>query len=170
MNNPFELFGLPARYALDAQALERAWHEVQARVHPDRHAHAGEAARRASLAWSARANEAYRTLRDPVERARCLLELNGVDPEFETNTTMPEAFLQRQIEFRETLEEARAAKDVAALERLAADLAAEARALEAKIEQRMDGAGDYAGAAVLVRELRFLHRLAEAVEAAREPE
>ena len=58
-------------------------------MHPDRFAHAGDAERRASLQWTTRVNEAYRTLKDPVQRAKHLLELHGVDVAFETNTAMP---------------------------------------------------------------------------------
>jgi len=166
MTNHFELFGLAPAYALDTEALERAWREVQARVHPDRYAHAGAAERRASLAWSARANEAYRLLKDPVERARYLLELNGVDPQFETCTAMPEAFLQRQMELREALAEARAARDAARLAQLEQEVAAAMQALEADIARRMDAERDYAGAAGLVRELQFLRRLADEIDAA----
>jgi molecular chaperone HscB len=168
MTNHFELFGLAPAYALDTEALERAWREVQARVHPDRYAHAGAAERRASLAWSARANEAYRLLKDPVERARYLLELNGVDPQFETCTAMPEEFLQRQMELREALAEARAAKDAARLAQLGREVAAAAHALEADIARRMDAERDYTGAAGLVRELQFLRRLAEEIDTARD--
>lgn len=168
MTNHFELFGLAPAYALDTEALERAWREVQARVHPDRYAHAGAAERRASLTWSARANEAYRLLKDPVERARYLLELNGVDPQFETCTAMAEEFLQRQMELREALAEARAAKDAARLAQLGREVAAAAHALEADIARRMDAERDYTGAAGLVRELQFLRRLAEEIDTARD--
>ena len=51
-------------------------------------------------------NEAYRTLKSPVQRARHLLELHGVDVAFETNTAMPTEFLMQQMELREALEEA----------------------------------------------------------------
>jgi molecular chaperone HscB len=166
MKNHFELFGLAPAYALDAEALERAWREVQARVHPDRFARAGDAERRASIQWSTRANEAYRMLKDPVERARYLLELHGVDPEFETNTAMPEEFLARQMELREALEDARARRDSGALDALKAEIAAASRELEARLGRCIDGARDYAGAAALVRELKFLRRLGEEVAAA----
>src|SRR4051812_19129219 len=82
----FELFGLSSAFALDSEALERAYREIQSRVHPDRFAHAGDAERRASLQWTTHVNEAYRALKDPVQRAKYLLELNGVDVQFETNT------------------------------------------------------------------------------------
>ena len=160
------MFGLPQAYALDAGALDRAFRELQAKVHPDRFANAGDAERRASMQWSTRANEAYRLLKDPVQRARYLLELHGVDTGFETDTAMPVDFLARQIELREALEEAKARQDAAALDAMKRDLAASSRALEADLASRIDGAQDYAGAAGAVRRLQFLKRLAEEVEAA----
>jgi len=170
MTNHFELFGLAPAFALDAGALDRAFRELQAKVHPDRFAQAGEAERRASMQWSTRANEAYRMLKDPVQRANYLLELHGVDTGFGTNTAMPGEFLARQIELREALDEAKEKRDVAALDGMKRDLAASSRALVAELASRIDGAQDYAGAAGAVRELQFLKRLAEEVDAAYDSE
>ena len=166
MQSHFDLFGLAPAFALDAAALETAYREIQSRVHPDRHAAAGDAARRASMQWTVRVNEAYRALKSPLERARHLLELNGVDVAFETNTAMPPAFLMQQMEWREALEDAKAGKDSAALDRLRDDLRGEARAIEGALAERIDGARDYPGAAELVRKLKFLHKLDEEVDAA----
>ena len=58
--NHFELFGLPARYRVDAAALDGAYRKLQTEVHPDRFASARDADRRAALQASARVNEAYR--------------------------------------------------------------------------------------------------------------
>lgn len=135
-------------------------------MHPDRFAGASDAERRASMQWSTRANEAYRLLKDPVQRARYLLELHGVDTGFETDTSMPGDFLVRQIELREALEEAREKHDASALDAMKRGLKDSARVLEAEIASRIDGAHDYAGAAGAVRQLQFLKRLAEEVEAA----
>src|SRR5512134_1475347 len=104
MQSHFELFGLPAAFSVDGEALERSYRQIQSRVHPDRFAHAGDAERRASLQWTTRVNEAYRTLKDPVQRAKHLLELHGVDVAFETDTQMPTDFLMQQLELREELE------------------------------------------------------------------
>jgi len=166
MTNHFELFGLAPSFALDAGALDRAFRELQAQVHPDRFAQAGDAERRASMQWSTRANEAYRLLRDPVERARYLLELHGVDTGFDTDTAMPGDFLARQIELREALEEAKHKRDAAALEAMKRSLAASSRALQAELASRIDRAQDYAGATGALRQLQFLKRLAEEVDAA----
>ena len=162
----FELFGVAPAYRVDPERLEQSYREIQARIHPDRYAHAGDAEKRASLQWTTRVNEAYTTLKDPVRRAAYLLELNGVDCAFESNTAMPAEFLTRQLELRELLDEARIAGDAAALERLEAGLRRDARALESQIERAIDDMHDYAGAAGLVRKLRFLDRLEQDIGAA----
>ena len=161
----FELFGLEPAFALDAEALERAYREIQSRVHPDRFAHAGDAERRASLQWTTRVNEAYRSLKNPVQRASHILALHGVDVAFETNTAMPAAFLGQQMELREKLDEA---KDATALDELHADLVNARRAMEKAIAEAIDVKKDHKGAADEVRKLQFLQRLDEEIDAAYE--
>ena len=168
MQNHFELFGLFPSYGLDEQILEKAYREIQAKVHPDRFAHAGDAERRASLQWTTRVNEAYRTLRDPVQRGRHLLELHGVDVAFETNTQMPTDFLMQQLELREELEAAAAKKDPSRLDRMRAGLSSSKKALEKEIAAAIDARQDYSGAAKLVRKLMFLDRLDSEIDMAYE--
>jgi len=168
MQNHFELFGLEPGYALEPERLERAYLEIQARIHPDRFAHAGDADRRASMQWTTRVNEAYRTLKDPVERARYLLELKGVDVAFETNTAMPPDFLGRQIELREALELAQGEKNAGALDRLRSDLRREEEELKKALGETLDAQRDYATATGLVRKLKFLDRLDAEIDAAYE--
>jgi molecular chaperone HscB len=168
MTNHFELFGLAPAFALETERLERAYREIQSRVHPDRFAHAGDAERRASLQWTTRVNEAYRTLKDPVQRARHILELHGVDVAFETNTAMPPEFLAQQMELRGTLEEAVSGRDQRGLQELRDDLRGSRKALESDIAASIDARKDYAGAAGLVRKLMFLDRLDAEIDLAYE--
>lgn len=168
MQNHFELFGLEPGYALEAERLDRAYREIQARIHPDRFAHAGDADRRASMQWTTRVNEAYRTLKSPVQRARYLLELNGVDAALETNTAMPQEFLVRQLEMREAIELGEARKDPGELERLRDALRVETEALQSALGEQIDVRRDYGAAAQLVRKLMFLDRLDAEVDAALE--
>jgi len=165
LKNHFELFGLTPAFALEAESLERSYRGIQARIHPDRYAHAGDAERRASMQWTTRVNEAYRTLKSPVQRAKYLLEMNGVDVGFETNTQMPTDFLLRQLELRETLA---GAKQPAALDELLAEVRREQRLLEQGIAQLIDGSKDYAAAAGEVRKLMFLDKLAAEIDQAYE--
>ena len=165
-SSAFELFGLPPSFALDQAALESSYRRIQSRVHPDRFAHAGDAERRASLQWTTRVNEAYRTLKDPVQRAKHILDLQGVDVAFETNTAMPKDFLVRQMELREALEDATAKKDAALLDGLRRDLSRESKSLESEIGLLIDAKKDYPRAAEEVRKLMFLDRLGEEIDAA----
>jgi len=168
MQNHFELFGLQAAFSVDEAALDQSYREIQARVHPDRFAHAGDAERRASLQWTTRVNEAYRSLKSPVQRASHILALHGVDVAFETNTAMPAAFLGQQLELREALENATRAKDVKSLDALQKSIARDRQTLEQKLAQRIDADKDYQAAAGLVRELQFLEKLEAEIDGAYE--
>ena len=150
------------RFALDRAALDAAYREIQARVHPDRFAAAGDAERRASMQWTTRVNEAYRVLRHPLERATCMLQLAGIDPKFKTDTAMPQEFLLRQMELREALEQATESRHpdtLDTLERLHAQIRDEARAAERLLAQHLDAEQDYPAAVPVVRELMFLEKL-----------
>ena len=160
----FDLFHLPTQFALDANALETAYRTVQAQVHPDRFAAAGDAQKRIAMQWAARANEAYGTLRDPLKRAAYLLSLRGVDVGAESNTAMEPAFLMQQMEWRECVEDAAGAKNVEALEALLDELRGEERARLAKLGALLDGGADQA-AAEAVRQLMFIARVVAEVGA-----
>ena len=164
----FELLGLPATYALDSARLESRYRDLQGQVHPDRFAAATEADRRVALQWAARANEAYRTLRDPVGRARYLLGLKGFDTGEETNTAMPADFLMQQMEWREAVAEARGERDAARLESLRADIGAEREEMLRQVERAIDRDANYDAGCSLVRKLRFLEKLDAEIEEALE--
>ena len=164
----FELFGLPSAFSIDLPTLEKAYRDIQSRVHPDRFAHAGDAERRASLQWTTRVNEAFQVLKNPVSRAQHLLALHGVDVAFETNTAMPQQFLMQQMELREALESAVASKSADQLAKLQQGLEEDKASLEKQLAQRLDADRDYAGAAGLARELQFLERLEAEIDAAYE--
>jgi len=163
--NHFELFGLTPAYALDLARLDSAYRDIQSNIHPDRHASAGDAERRASMQMTTQVNEAYRTLKSPVQRAKYLLGLNGVDAGFETNTAMPRDFLMQQMELREKLQEA---KEGSELDLLSSRLAADRRRIENQIREKIDGEHDFLGARDLVGKLMFLERLGEDIAAAHE--
>jgi molecular chaperone HscB len=157
--NHFELFGLPERFRFDAAVLDRAYHALQNEVHPDRFAAAGETERRLALQSSARVNEAYRALKDPVARAQYLLSLHGVDAFDEKDTALPFDFLERQLERREAAADAAEGGDARALEALQDEVHAECRELEQRVSSLLDVEGAWGAAPATVRELRFLMKL-----------
>lgn len=163
MQNHFELFQLPAQFDVDMAQLDSAYREIQGRVHPDRFVNASDAEKRVAMQWATRANEAYQTLRHPQQRAQYLCELNGVDLQTESNTAMPMDFLMQQMELREALGDARAAKDGAALDALDAQVRGERKARLAQVGKLLD-AGDYAAAAQGVRALMFLDKFGDELQ------
>jgi molecular chaperone HscB len=165
--NHFQIFGLPAQFDVDLPALEVRYRELQREVHPDRFARASQAEQRVSTQLATRVNEAYQTLKSPLTRAGYLLQLQGVDPEFETNTAMPAEFLTDQMERRETLEEVIAASDWERLIALSSQLRTEEDALLGRIERQLE-AQDWKEAATTLRQLKFLEKLSEEIGEAEE--
>ncbi|MFY2640617.1 Fe-S protein assembly co-chaperone HscB [Achromobacter insuavis] len=155
----FSLFGLPSRFDLDAQALESAWRTVAAQVHPDRFATASPAERRVAMQWAARANEAYRQLRDPLLRARYLCEQAGVDLQTESNTSMDTAFLMQQMTWREMMDDAR--DDAGVLAALRTELEEARQQMRTVLTRLLDEQRDYAAAGLKVREWMFVEKLAQ---------
>jgi len=159
--NHFELFGLPERFRCDAALLDRAYRALQSEVHPDRYAAATEKERRLALQSSARVNEAYRALKDPVARAQYLLALHGVDAASDAQASLAIAFLERQLERHEAAAAADVNGDVRTLEAVLADVRAEAAELEQQVAGLLDAEAAWDAAGPRVRELKFLAKLAE---------
>lgn len=160
----FALFGLPCRFALDDTELERRYHELQARVHPDKHAHLDDTERRQTMQRATQANEAYQTLKAPLKRGRYLLELTGHDLGVEHNTAMPVEFLVEQMELREAVAKARGTGAGGELEDMLDKLRREMRGQYQTLQQLLDERSDYEAAAELVRRLMFQEKLLNEID------
>jgi molecular chaperone HscB len=164
----FALFGLRRSQALDEIQLEQVYRDVQARVHPDKHAHLADSDKRIAMQWATKVNEAYLTLKSPLKRAEYLLRLTGHDPQIEHNTAMPADFLMHQMELREAVAEAREGGDVDALDRMHRQMKKEMSGQHEMLVLALDQNRDYARGAEIVRQLMFqeklLHEIDEALE------
>lgn len=160
--NHFELFGLEPAFRLSREQIDRAYRDIQAQIHPDRFAHAGEAEQRLAMQWTARVNEAYATLREPFERARYLLELKGIQAM--DARSLPADFLMQQMAWREQLEAAKAEGDINALQRLEQVVRREAEALEHELAELLDEWHDYDRAGETLRKYRFMDKLLTEIE------
>ncbi len=159
----FTLFALPRQQGLDAARLEELYRDLQARVHPDKHAHLSPAEQRQAMQRATRVNEAYLTLKDPLRRARYLLELAGHDAGLETNTAMPAEFLMAQMELREAVAEAKEAGDIDALDARHRTLKKAVRGEFEALQAALD-AGEYERAGELVRQLMFQEKLLHEID------
>jgi molecular chaperone HscB len=166
--NHFELFGIAPSFSLDVAALETAYREVQREVHPDRFANASDAEKRLAAQWATQANEAYRTLKSALNRARYVLKLHGIDTEEERNTAMPLEFLVQQMEWREAVVDTKAKKDEVRLGQLAADKRREEKQLFVLLAEQLAQPPTMLDARETVRKLRFLEKLGEEIDLAHE--
>ena len=163
MLNSFELFGLEPKFAIDEAALKAAHDRAILKVHPDRFAGRPAAERRVAEQWSARINESYAALADPVRRAALLCESAGRPVGAETDTRRPVDFLMEQMSWREALDAARSEA-----ERAAVRDRAEARRREtlAALVDAIDVRKDWDAAHDLTRRLMFIARFLEQTAAA----
>ena len=99
-------------------------------------------------------------------RAQHLLSLRGIDVFSETETDLPLDFLERQLERREAVAEAKARRDTLGLEILLAEARADTAALESELGDRLDETQDFNAARTVLRELRFLHKVIADIELA----
>ncbi len=144
MNNTdhFARLGLPRRFALDDDTLERQYLARSRAVHPDFHAAGASADLAASLELSAAINEAYNTLKDPFLRAEYLIKLEG-GPSAADQKEMPAEFLMEMLEAREQIEESRG--DASAIARLNEEFQLRYAALLAEIASHFDAYDGGAG-------------------------
>ena len=154
----FSLFGLSTTFEVDKRQLDSAYRQAQSQVHPDRFATASAAEQRQALQWATWVNEAYQTLKSPLERARYLLSLHGVSVDEHTHTAMSSAFLMQQMTWRESLAEAKITRQSQVLDALAQEVQAVyeqglQQLAQAFATQQWDAAADQ------WRQLRFLNKL-----------
>jgi molecular chaperone HscB len=82
VNDFFTILGVPKTFReKDAAQLERRFHDLQRRFHPDHASTKGDAAVTEALDQSSKINQAYRTLRDSNSRMKYLLSLYGYSVE-----------------------------------------------------------------------------------------
>ena len=157
-NDYFQFFGLEQQFNLDLSALDQAYLAIQKEVHPDRHARGSDTEKRLAMQMATLANTAFQTLKNPIQRGLYLCQLHGVDARLETNTAMPAAFLMKQMEWRESLDDQ--AEDLLALEALAEEVDRSKRDALSEIAQAVDEAKNYDRAAELLRGLLFIDKFA----------
>ena len=105
----FAFFGLPHKLNIDTAALEREMYTLSRRLHPDLYVRATSQEQLWSLEQSSMLNDAYRTLRDPIERTEYLLKLEGVELEEQSKQATEKARatgeLKKQVVPPDLLEE-----------------------------------------------------------------
>lgn len=100
----FDRLGVNPTVELLADDLARRFRALSRELHPDRYAGRSARERRLAVEQMTAVNDAYRTLRDPVQRATHLLHLRGVEIAERGGDAEP-ALLMEVMELRERIEE-----------------------------------------------------------------
>ena len=127
----FAALGLPKKLSIDLAALERIYHELSRKIHPDRFASRDVAIRDASLRATALLTRSYRTLRDPTARGLYWLELNG-EKLAENNKRVPPDLAELVFEVQEQLADM---QDAPANSELAAGVSKRRGELQARMDE-----------------------------------
>lgn len=156
----FQLFDLPQSFDIDVVALSPRYRDLQRQFHPDRVAAEAADVQRVAVQQAADINAAFNVLKDPVLRARHLLDLAGYPLNIESTTVSDTDFLMGQMELREQLEEAETHEQMAALRAEAEDWL-QNLGREFALDHRE---GDWSEAADTVRKMQFMSRFVEEVK------
>ena len=106
----FAFLGLPRKLTIDPEELERRFHRLSWKLHPDNFTRASEGEREMALARSSQLNDAFRALRDPVSRVEYLLSSAGMRREGQHKQQAPPELLEEVFELNESLDELREAR------------------------------------------------------------
>ncbi len=106
----FAFFCLPRKLAINVDDLERRFHSLSWKLHPDNFVRADEYERSLSLERSSQLNDAFRALREPVSRVEYLLTLSGARREGQHKQQAPPELLAEVFELNESLDELREAR------------------------------------------------------------
>ena len=131
----FAALGMPRKLTIELDALERRYHELSRKIHPDRFASKGPKVRDASLRATATLTRSYRTLRDPVARGLYWLELND-EKLAENNKRVPPELAELVFEVQEQLAEMQLSDPEEAHER-ATEIAARRIELQFKMDENL---------------------------------
>jgi molecular chaperone HscB len=131
----FSFFGLPRKLTVDLADLERRFRALSRQFHPDYYYNATTGERLASLERASYLNDAFRVLKQPLDRAEYLLKLEGLPDvgKHQDAREMAPGLLEEVFTLNEELDDIRASRAGGAdAESLRARVAAARRPIEAR--------------------------------------
>lgn len=158
MSQYFNLFQLEPSFNIDTEALEQTYRALAARFHPDKFASASAFEQKQAVMMSSTVNDAYRTLKSPIDRAAYLLKSQNIDADAPEHTSFSPEFLMQQMEWRETLMDAQMEQNHDAIRALDQEIQEVQSNLYQDLQQAFEQQ-DYESAAQWVRHGRFLNKL-----------
>ncbi|KAJ1979284.1 molecular chaperone [Dimargaris xerosporica] len=152
------LVGAPT-FDIDVKDLRKRFLKAQQQTHPDNFSVLGEKDRQTAEAQSSWLNQAYNTLKNPYERAKYMLELQGIYISEEDSIQEPE-FLEQVFEINEALDEA---VDKKAVKAIRTDNDERIKSVASQLSEAFDQ-GDLSEARILTIKLRYWDNVKDVVD------
>ena len=134
----FAFFGLPVKLRIDSAELEKRFHQLSWKLHPDNFVRATEKEREISLALSSELNDAYRALREPLGRVEYLLAHSGMRKEGAHKQQAPPELLEEVFELNESLDELRESRESGGDAAAAGGIRAKLEAAEKNFAEKLE--------------------------------
>jgi molecular chaperone HscB len=129
----FEVFGLPRVLGIDVGSLEKTFHELSRKYHPDYFSTGSPAEKTQAVRMTALLNDAYRTLRHPIRRVEYMLSLYGLKSD---GSKVPQSLLMEVFQINEQLEEVKAARaSIEEVDSLRAQIKEKRERFDAELQQ-----------------------------------
>lgn len=114
----FKIFNLDYKFNIDLVNLKIAYHDLQKLIHPDKHRYSSPELLDLIKVASAKVNQAYLDLLNPLSRGRLLLSILASEVELPAQSALPQNLLLQQMDIHEQIANYAAAKDSLGLESL----------------------------------------------------
>ena len=158
MSQYFNLFQLEPSFNIDTEALEQTYRALAARFHPDKFASASAFEQKQAVMMSSTINDAYRTLKSPIDRAAYLLKSQNIELMHLNTLRFHQNSSCSRWNGRETLMDAQMEQNHDAIRALDQEIQEVQSNLYQDLQQAFEKQ-DYESAARWVRHGRFLNKL-----------
>ncbi len=112
----FSRLGIPEDFDLGLKKLDLAYFSLQSKLHPDRFTNKTETEKKFSIEQSIALNQAYETLKNPLNRAEYMLQLRGIIVNSDKANTHPsQEILETIMQQREQAAMAKSTEEVRSL-------------------------------------------------------
>lgn len=143
------------QFNIDLNKLQKSYRLIQAEIHPDKFVSASQIEKQQSLIKSTEVNDAYQTLKDPIKRAKYLIQINLKSEQ--NDSTLPPDFLMQQMEWEEHLESIW--KQKKELEKFQLVISKEYQKKLDDLENECDKNKNWNDAAEIINKIQFIDKL-----------
>lgn len=156
----FSLFELAPTFEIDQNILKVKYLGLQKQFHPDNFTNLTQHNELKSLIsmLSARINDGFNNLKNPLSRGISLLKQNGIDFDLSKDTNLPPNFLFQQMEFHDNIEDAKKSGDLLLQEAILQKLLDAEKDLILQISSAF-AHSNFINAKDLIKQLAFYERL-----------